>query len=139
MSNAVGSLRSRIEVASGAFPVALGDVALIALFVVIGDLSHGIDPLAAPLGTAGTLMPFLIGWVVVALAYGAYSPRAFRTPKTAASVAGVTWVSAALVGQLLRSTALFPGGFAIAFVIVSIVAGLFLLVPWRTLIAIRDR
>lgn len=137
MSNAVASLRSRVEVAPGALPVALGDVALIALFVVVGQLSHDINPVADPLRTADTLAPFLVGWAIVSLVYGAYSPRAFASAKAAAAVTGVTWVSAALVGQVLRGSSLFHGNFTVAFAIVSIVAGLVLLVPWRIALSTR--
>jgi hypothetical protein len=100
-------------------------------------VNHGISPLECPLRVLGTFAPFFLGWIVVSVLLGAYRPRAFRSAKAAASVAGATWISAALLGQLLRSTALFHGDLTLAFTIVSVLVGLALLVPWRVLVAFR--
>jgi hypothetical protein len=137
MSNAVGSLRSRIALSSATAGIALVDVALIGVFVVVGELNHGISPLGSPLRVLDTFAPFLVGWVVVSVLAGAYRPRAFRGARAAAGVAGTTWISAALLGQLLRGTALFHGELTLAFTVVSVLVGLALLVPWRVLIASR--
>ena len=136
MSNAVGSLRSQIALSPRNVKVALVDVALIAVFVLVGEVNHGISPLESPLRVLGTFAPFLVGWVVSVL-LGTYRSRAFRSAKAAASVAGAAWISAALLGQLLRGTALFHGDLTLAFTIVSILVGLALLVPWRVLVAVR--
>lgn len=138
MSNAAASLRSRIGLSPTTAGIALIDIALIGVFVVVGELSHGISPIESPLRVLDTFVPFLIGWLVASPLVGAYRPRAFRNAKAAAGVVGATWITAALVGQLLRSTALFHGGLALPFVIVSIVVGLVLLVPWRVLVALRS-
>jgi hypothetical protein len=137
MSNAVGSLRSRVALSPRNVKIALVDIALIGVFVLIGEVNHGINPTESPLRVLGTFAPFLIGWVVVSVFVGAYRLRAFRSAKAAASVAGATWISAALLGQLLRGTALFHGDLTLAFMIVSILVGLALLVPWRVLVAVR--
>jgi len=137
MSNAVGSLRSQIALSPRNVKVALVDVALIAVFVLVGEVNHGISPLESPLRVLGTFAPFLVGWVVVSVLLGTYRSRAFRSAKAAASVAGAAWISAALLGQLLRGTALFHGDLTLAFTIVSILVGLALLVPWRVLVAVR--
>ena len=137
MNNAVGSLRSRVALSPGSAKIALVDIALIAVFVLVGELNHGISPVESPLRVLGTFAPFLIGWVVMSVLVGAYRLRAFRSAKAAASAAGATWISAALLGQLLRSTALFHGDLTLAFTIVSILVGLALLVPWRVLVAVR--
>ncbi|MFC6732641.1 MULTISPECIES: DUF3054 domain-containing protein [unclassified Haladaptatus] len=108
--------------------LALGDLALIALFVFLGQQEHG---------TEGLLMvaaPFLIGWLLVAPLVGLYDGRQYDLKTTVGLTAGA-WVGAALIGQALRATEFFPGGLAIAFVIVSIVVGLVLLVPFRALVA----
>lgn len=139
MSNAVASLRARLGLSPTTIGIALVDVALIGVFVVVGELNHGISPLESPLRVLDTFAPFFLGWLLVSTLAGAYRPRAFSTLRAAATVAGVTWISAALVGQLLRGTALFHGDLTLPFTIVSIGVGLALLVPWRVLVAFREQ
>jgi len=138
MSNAAASLRSRLALSSTTAGIALVDIALIGVFVVVGELSHGISPVESPFRVADTFAPFLIGWVVASVLADAYGYRAFSNAKAAATVAGATWISAALLGQLLRGTALFHGNLSLPFVLVSIGVGLVLLVPWRVLVALRS-
>ncbi len=129
----------RVDRSATSLAVAVGDAALIGLFVLAGELSHyTVDFLLAnPDRIVGTALPFYIGWAVAAPALGAYSRAARETPLRAALIAGGAWIVAALIGQGLRSTAVFPGGFAVTFVFVSIGVGLVLLVPWRTVISVR--
>lgn len=139
MHNAVASLRSRIARSPTTVGIALVDIALIGVFVVVGELSHGVSPVESPLRVADTFAPFLIGWIVTSVLADTYGHRAFSSVKAAATVAGATWISAALLGQLLRGTALFHGDLTLPFTLVSIGAGLALLVPWRVLVALRSR
>lgn len=128
----------RVDRSATSLAVAVGDAALIGLFVLAGELSHyTIDFLLANPGRiVGTALPFYTGWVIAALALGAYSRAARETPARAALIGGGTWIIAALIGQALRSTAVFPGDFAVTFMFVSIGVGLVLLVPWRTVISV---
>jgi hypothetical protein len=137
MSNATEARRSRIVRSPMVLGVALVDVLLIAVFVVVGELNHGISVLSDPLRVAGTFAPFLIGWVLTSVLAGVYGPAAFGNWRTAAGLVGITWVGAALIGQLLRGTGLFHGELTVAFTIVSVLVGLVLLVPWRALAASR--
>ena len=139
MSNAVSSLRSRLVLAPAAAAVAFVDIALIGVFVVGGELNHGVSPVGQPLRVLDTFAPFLLGWIVASVLAGAYRPRALSSSKAAAGVVGVAWISAALLGQLLRGTALFHGDLTLAFTIVSVGVGLALLVPWRVFVALRGR
>lgn len=125
------TLRGRIDVSSTSLGLAIGDFVLIGVFVLAGEISHGVDLIAQAGQVIDTALPFYIGWIIAALALGAYSRTARETKKRAALVTGVTWIIAALIGQGLRATSLFHGDFAVAFVLVSIGVGLVLLVPWR--------
>ena len=117
--------------------LALGDLSLIAVFVVVGEFSHGVSLFDQPGVVLDTAIPFYIGWVLVAPLAGAYGLRVRESPRQAALITGGAWTGAALVGQALRATALFHGGFAVPFVVVSIVVGVALLVPWRVAVSVR--
>lgn len=119
---------SRVAVTPRTAVLALGDLALITLFVFLGQMEHG---------THGLLMvaaPFFLGWLVVAPLVGLYDGQR-RDVKATIGLTAAGWIGAALVGQALRATEFFPGGFAVVFVIVSILVGLVLLVPFRTAVA----
>ncbi|WP_338728616.1 DUF3054 domain-containing protein [Haladaptatus sp. DJG-WS-42] len=119
---------ARVAVTPRTALLALGDVTLIALFVFLGQQEHGTQ------GLLMTAAPFIIGWLLVAPLAGLYDGSRRDLKSTIGRTAGA-WVGAALIGQALRATEVFPGGFAIAFVIVSILVGLVLLVPFRTVVA----
>jgi hypothetical protein len=114
--------------------VAIGDVALILLFITLGELQHGYDLLAQPERVVGTALPFLIGWGVASVLAGVYAPQTYRSLRRSAVRTVLAWVGAVLVGQTLRATSLFHGDFAVAFMLVSLGVGLVLLVPWRAAI-----
>jgi hypothetical protein len=135
MSSAVASLRARIDASPGTLALALGDLALIALFVVLGELQHGYNLLAQSGRVVGTAIPFVIGWVLTSVVAGVYAPAVYRSVRSAVSRTALAWIGAALIGQALRATSLFHGDFALAFVLVSLGVGLVLLVPWRAAVA----
>jgi hypothetical protein len=135
MSTTSAALGGRIDVSTTSLGLAIGDAALIGLFVISGEISHGVDPITQTGVVIDTALPFYIGWVIASFALGAYSRAARETPKRAALMASGTWIVAALIGQGLRATSLFHGDFAIAFVLVSIGVGLVLLVPWRVVVS----
>ena len=135
MSTTSAALRGRIDVSSISLGLAIGDAVLIGLFVVSGEISHGVDPITQTGVVIDTALPFYIGWVIASLVLGAYSRVARETPKRAALTAVGAWIVAALIGQGLRATSLFHGEFAIPFVLVSIGVGLVLLVPWRVAVS----
>lgn len=139
MSTTTGTLRGRVDPSLESLGLAIGDLILISLFVLAGELRHYSTDylLTNPGQIVDTALPFYIGWVLAALVLGSYSRAARETPKRAALMAAGTWIVAAFIGQALRATALFHGEFAIAFVLVSIGVGLALLVPWRVVVSLR--
>lgn len=110
-----------------------GDLLAIAVFVGLGELSHGIDPLARPVYALETLVPFLVGWLVAAPLARAYAADAGRgaVPAVVLGVAG--WVLADAVGQVVRETEALHGGADPAFFAVAAVVGGGLIAVWRLL------
>lgn len=131
--DAASFLDERID--PGTLPLAVGDIAFLLSFLTLGALEHNpADYLAEnPLVWAGIVAPFLIGWVVVAPAVGAYSPGAGESAKSSVPLAVRSWLLAAVVGMALRASPLFAGGFAVAFAVVMLVGGSLFLGGWRYL------
>ena len=131
------ALGGRVELSSLTAALAGVDVLLLLTFVVLGEFSHfGVTALAFA-RTPGTAAPFLLGWVLLAPLAGVYAPAARRSARAAAVRTTAAWVGTVAVAQSLRATAAFPGDFAPAFVVVSLLVGLVLLLPWRVLVASR--
>jgi hypothetical protein len=126
----------RIELSARTATVAVGDLLAIALFVGVGEVTHGINPVLNPGRFAGTLTPFYVGWLLVAGVGGLYTAAATGTVRAAVGRAIVGWVVAVGIAQGLRSTALFPGNAAITFALVSVLVGGTLLVLWRGAVAV---
>ena len=108
----------------------VGDVAVVAGLLVIGQLSHDANPIAQPLETLETIAPFVIGWLVVAALAGLYTRAGATSPSRTARLTTVVWLGAANVGLLLRrgpfgDTAAWP------FPLVITGFGLLLLLGWR--------
>jgi ethanolamine transporter EutH len=136
MVTVVERLRQRVDPTPGMALVAVVDLALVGAFVVAGEISHNIDPVANPLYVLDTYTPFLLGWLLAALLGGLYSSDALATPRRALVWTGLAWIGAAIVAQALRATALFHGDAALTFFLVSVGVGLALLVPWRVGLAV---
>jgi hypothetical protein len=113
--------------------VAVGDLLCIGLFSVAGVLQHQSGSLVSHVPEVAA--PFLVGWALVGLLTGVFTMAALATPREAAARAAVAWLGADLVGQGLRSTDLFSGGFDPAFFLVSLLVTGVLLVGWRTVAA----
>ncbi|HET7324070.1 MAG TPA: DUF3054 domain-containing protein [Halococcus sp.] len=135
MSSAVASLRARIDFSGTTLALAVCDFALISLFIVLGELQHGYDLLAKTGRVVGTALPFFIGWALAAVIFSVYTPAIYRSVRSALARTALAWVGATLIGQALRATSLFHGDFALTFLFVSIGVGLFLLLPWRAVVA----
>lgn len=139
MTTASTTVRGRVDPSPRTLGIAIGDAAAIGLFVVAGEISHGIDPLAAPALVADTLAPFLVGWFVVALGAGLYGPGLGAGPVRAAGRTLGAWAAAVAIAQGLRATALFHGDAALAFALVSVAVGGAFLVGWRAAVALLRR
>lgn len=111
--------------------VGLVDVGLLAGLILLGQLSHGVNPAADPIGALETVLPFAVGWIVIAPLAGMYAREALTSPRLAARVTTVGWLAAANVGFVLRSSPAFDGGIAWAFPLVMSGLGLVVFVGWR--------
>ena len=123
-----------------ATPLFLVDVGLLAGLVLVGQLSHGIDPLADPLGALETMAPFVLGWIVIAPIARVYAREVLESPRETLRVTTVGWIAAANVGLILRSSPAFDGSGVWAFNIVMTGLGLVALIVWRLVyVAVRKR
>ncbi|WP_436925805.1 DUF3054 family protein [Halosimplex amylolyticum] len=138
MTSVARAIRHRVDPAPFTALVALGDLVCIAAFVLLGvTVGHeAIDPLAQPGRVALTFLSFAVGWAVTSLAGGLYTVAARASVRAAIVRTVPAWIGAALVAQGLRSTAVFPGGVALTFFLVSVGVVLALLVPWRVAVSV---
>lgn len=136
MSAVASTIRRRVDPVGPTGLVALGDVLLIALFVGIGEVTHGAPPWEQPMRMVGTLIPFLIGWAITAFVGGLYTHDAWDFPIRAVSWTIPAWVTAVLIAMALRATPLFHGNAAVTFAVVAMLVGLVLLVPWRVAMSV---
>ncbi|WP_226006578.1 DUF3054 domain-containing protein [Natrinema salinisoli] len=106
------------------------DVVLVAGMVLYGYIDHGGDPIADPLGSLETIVPFVVGWLAVALLAGVYtldSPLSGHGLRLTV----VAWIAAANVGLMIRGSPLFVGGTTWPFPVVITASVLVVLVGWR--------
>jgi hypothetical protein len=136
MATASEFLDRRVD--RGTLPLAAGDVLVIALFLYAGTLQHGTVSLP-PAGTAEivhlaeVVLPFLLGWVLVSIPVGAYSPGAGESAKASVPLAVRSWIGAALVGLGLRATPFLAGGVQLTFAAVMLFGGALALGVFRAL------
>lgn len=123
----------------------VGDLLAIAVFVVVGEQSHGVDPLSSPFVVAGTFLPFAIGWLFVAGPARMYDAAVSASTRRVATRTLGAWLVAVVVALSLRRTQLFRGGetplseYAV-FGLVAFTVGGLLLVGWRVaLVTLRAR
>lgn len=126
------SVARRLGLAREHAGLAAGDVVVIVGLLLVGELSHGITPWGQPVRVLGTLVPFLIGWVVTAAVLGTYADRLLATPAWLVRTGAATWLGAAGVGLLLRGSPLFHGDVTWPFPLVITGLGLAVVVVWRT-------
>jgi hypothetical protein len=127
--NAAGVVTSRVDRSATTAVLAVGDLALVLLFFALGELQHG--GIAALPSLPSSAAPFLFGWVVASLVVGVYGAPWRESRLDAAVRTAGAWTGAVAIGQVLRDTPLLPGSADPAFVLVSLVGGLVLLLPWR--------
>lgn len=135
MSAATGVLRRQVEPSRTTLALAAGDVLVVVLVLVAGEIRHGVDPVGQFAVVADTLAPFLLGWLLASVAAGIYRPDVRADVGRAATRTAAAWVVAALVGAGLRSTDYFHGSAPLAFVAVVTLVPLALLVAWRVAVA----
>lgn len=108
-----------------------GDVTAIVVFVILGEFSHGQNPLTVLGPLLQTLVTFLVGWFAVAVVGGAYAAETHTDRRRAVLVPIILWAFADAIAQALRATALFAGDAAITFYLVALVVGGVLIGSWR--------
>jgi len=135
MGTVATTLRKRIDFSGTTAILAVGDLVAIAAFVLIGAVyGHG-ESLSNVGRHVGTALPFVIGWLLAAMLGSLYTTDARRSVLRAISWTVPAWITAALIGQLLRASSLFHGSFSPIFLLISIVIGLVLLASWRAVVA----
>ncbi len=111
--------------------VAAVDLGVIALVIGYGVTSHGGDPLAEPGYVLRVILPFWVGWAVVAPVAGAYGPEAARRYPAGIASTIVGWILGVLLASLARTSPWLPGDAPPIFLLAVSVAGLVGLLPWR--------
>ncbi|MBM7841806.1 DUF3054 domain-containing protein [Herpetosiphon giganteus] len=106
----------------------VGDVAIFALFVIIGRLSHeeGVNADAV----INVAAPFVIGWGVAAPLLKLYTPAVSEHTKTALQRTALAWCVAAPIGLVLRSL-VWKHDFKPGFAITTFIFNMILLLAWR--------
>ncbi|AXG07800.1 DUF3054 domain-containing protein [Haloplanus rubicundus] len=134
MANAVANFFDR-RLDGRAAPLAIGDLFVVALLFSWGTIHHnGLAFVASNPGyLAGTIAPFVIGWVIAAPLLGAYSPGAAESAKAAVPLALRSWLLADAIALGLRATPFVRGGVQLSFVLISLGVGFVGLALWRTL------
>jgi len=134
------ALRSRLANANRktARSLLVGDLVALSAFLLVGEISHGFDPVADAGRFVLVAVPFLLGWTAFGSLAGAYSPGVLDSPRDLLVTTLVGWLLGDVFGQLLRSTAVLPGNADPAFFAVAFAFGsLFLLAHRGVRLAIR--
>jgi hypothetical protein len=126
------------RVSADALPLAVVDILAIAIVVTGGTAYHASVGVivGAPAYLLGVLLPFLVGWAVVAVPVGAYAPGAAESAKAAVPLGIRAWVPAVAVALVIRATPFAPGGVHISFVVVITLVGAVAIAAGRS-IALR--
>ncbi len=127
-------LRTRVDPSPSTAGLLVGDILALGGFVFVGQqFGHSLRPLANPLGYLEALVPFVFGWVAVAVLAGLYTAGARSSLRRGLGLTVLAWLVALPVAHGLR--VLVSGGTALAFVVVSAVLGGVALLGWRALAA----
>ena len=105
-----------------------GDLLAVFTLVLFGTMEHG--SLTAE-RYAGVLVPFLVGWLLVAPLAGGYDSQVLESTRSALVLGVASWLGADFVGQVLRATEFFPGEADPVFFLVALLFGGLLVVVLR--------
>ena len=118
--------------------VAIGDALAIVAFLALGLTRHGIDPLLFPRHTVLTALPFVSAWFLLAPIAGLYRLRTLRSGPSTLVRTTAAWTGVSLLGSAVRSTPFLPGGAPPEFLLVVIVFGAGVLLPWRLAVTLAE-
>lgn len=118
--------------------LAIGDVLVIVAFLSYGLTTHGIDPLQFPRHTVLTALPFVLSWLCLAPVGGLYRTRTRRSAHSGLVRTATVWIGASLLGSAIRSTSVFPGEAPPTFLLVVVVFGAVVLLPWRLFVVLAE-
>lgn len=110
--------------------LAAGDVLVLALFIVLGRISHGMAVADVTLWT--TVVPFAAAWLATSALVGASSARAFSKPGILVLRTTAAWAVACPLGVALRAVIL-QRPFSPIFAAIAFVLTWPLLIVWRYL------
>ena len=106
------------------------DLGLLAALILVGQLSHDVNPVEQPVAALEAIVPFAVGWLVIAALAGLYSRSISRSVSETVRSTAVVWIAAANVGLLLRQS-LFGETAVWPFPLVITGLGLLVIVGWR--------
>lgn len=114
-----------------ALPLGAADLAVLVALILVGQGTHGANPVTEPLASLETIVPFAVGWIVASVLVGLYVRGVATTTSRAARLTAVSWIAAANVGFILRGSPVFAGDAPWTFTVVMTGTGLVALVGWR--------
>ena len=115
-----------------ALAILIGDLGLLGVVFWWGLSVHAVEPLSMPEYAIRTVLPFVLGWLVAAVAIGAYTSESLSSVKRGLPRVLLAWTVAVGIGGLVRMSSFHPGRAPAIFLAVVLGAGLLALLPWRS-------
>ena len=109
----------------------LGDIVVILTVFSLGLIIHGVDIVHRPAHFLATVAPFALAWMLIGPTTGMYRRSTRTDPRWAVGRTVLAWTTTCMLGSIIRHTTLFRGDSPLIFVVVTIVVGLTVLLPWR--------
>lgn len=113
----------------------IGDLLVIFAVFSYGLRAHGVSVLDRPRYLFVTAGPYVLAWLFAGPASGLYARRVRDQWRSVVVSSVIAWTAVCVFGSVLRSTAVFPGSAPLVFVLVLIVVGLAVLLPWRVAVS----
>jgi hypothetical protein len=116
--------------------LALGDLAMVALFVYIGQRDHDlVDPVNPLWGVLQSTLVFAAPWALAGIWLGAFPTAETFAPRAFLSRSFNAWLVTTLLGLLLRSAVLGRAVLPTVFVWATLGFGGLFVLGWRLLVA----
>lgn len=111
--------------------IAVIDFCIITAIIVLGQISHQINPLFDIQQSLLTYTPFYTGWILTAPLLGSYHASTITSFRNTVLINAVAWILTVLIGGSLRATTYFPGQSPPLFLVVMTGVGILALLSWR--------